>query len=36
MYEPVGVPMDVTKDSDSAELKKELSEWTENELQAYS
>jgi NAD(P)-dependent dehydrogenase (short-subunit alcohol dehydrogenase family) len=36
LYEPVGVPMDGTKDSESARLKAALLEWTDKELQRYS
>ena len=36
MYEPVGVPMDGTKDSESATLNAALREWTDKELQRYS
>ncbi|KAF1954081.1 dehydrogenase with different specificitie [Byssothecium circinans] len=36
MYEPVGVPMKGTKDSESAKLREQLREWTEKELERYS
>ena len=36
MYEPVGVSMKGTKDSESAELRAQLQDWTEKELLPYS
>lgn len=36
MYEPVGVAMKGTKDSESAQLKAQLRDWTEKELLPYS
>ncbi|KAF2823674.1 retinol dehydrogenase 14 [Ophiobolus disseminans] len=36
LYEPVGVPMKGTKDSESVKLREELRDWSEKELQAYS